>query len=71
MTACHDRSIDNEWFNIDHWVMYSSEDLVPTDPYDPGIVEYDGDCYTVFGVWNFYMARLNENMISLAEKPKK
>jgi len=142
MTACHDRSIDNEWFDIDHWVMYSSADLVnwkleyslhpeetyigkpynqcwatdfikrngkyywyfsehnhgvgvmvaeapegpwedplgepllkeglvPTDPYDPGIVEYDGDCYIVFGVWNFYLARLNEDMISLAEQPKK
>ena len=28
MTACHDRSIDNTWFDIDHWVMYSSADLV-------------------------------------------
>jgi arabinoxylan arabinofuranohydrolase len=142
MTACHDRSIDNEWFNIDHWVMYSSPDLVnwkleyalhpeetyigepyeqcwatdfirrngkyywyfskhnhgvgvmvadspggpwkdplgkallteglvPTDPYDPGIVEFDGDYYIFFGVWDFYIARLNEDMISLAETPKK
>ncbi len=142
MTACHDRSMDNEWFNIDHWVMYSSTDLVkwkleyalqpeetyigapydqcwatdfikrngrfywyfsehnhgvgvmvadspggpwkdplgkplleeghvPTDPYDPGIVEYDGEYYIFFGVWDFYIARLNEDMISLAEKPKK
>jgi arabinoxylan arabinofuranohydrolase len=142
MTACHDRSIDNEWFNIDHWVMYSSPDLVnwkleyalqpeetyigepyeqcwatdfirksglyywyfskhnhgvgvmvadspggpwkdplgkallteglvPTDPYDPGIVELDGEYYIFFGVWDFYMARLNEDMISLAEKPRK
>ena len=142
MTACHDRSIDNEWFNIDHWVMYSSPDLVnwkleytlhpeetyigesyeqcwatdfirrnglyywyfskhnhgvgvmvadspggpwkdplgkallteglvPTDPYDPGIVEVDGEYYIFFGVWDFYMARLNEDMISLAETPRK
>jgi hypothetical protein len=142
MTACHDWSMDNEWFHIDHWVMYSSADLVhwklectlqpeetyigkpyeqcwatdfikrdgrfywyfsehnhgvgvmvadspggpwtdplgkpllkeglvPTDPYDPGIVEYDGDYYIVFGVWDFYIARLNEDMVSLAEKPKK
>ena len=142
MTACHDRSIDNEWFNIDHWVMYSSADLVnwkleyalhpeetyigeayeqcwatdfirrngkyywyfskhnhgvgvmvadspggpwkdplgkallteglvPTDPYDPGIMELDGEYYIFFGVWDFYMARLNEDMISLAETPKK
>jgi len=142
MTACHDRSMDNEWFDIDHWVMYSSKDLVkwkleyalqpeetyigepydqcwatdfikrdgrfywyfskhnhgvgvmvadspggpwkdplgkalveeglvPTDPYDPGIVEYDGEYYIFFGVWDFYIARLNEDMISLAETPKK
>jgi len=142
MTACHDRSVENEWFNIDHWVMYSSPDLVnwkleyalhpeetyigepyeqcwatdfirrnglyywyfskhnhgvgvmvadspggpwkdplgkallteglvPTDPYDPGIVEYDGESYIFFGVWDFYIARLNEDMISLAETPRK
>jgi hypothetical protein len=142
MTACHDLSMENEWFNIDHWVMYSSPDLVnwkleyalhpeetyigepyeqcwatdfirsngkyywyfskhnhgvgvmvadspggpwkdplgkallteglvPTDPYDPGIVEYDGEYYIFFGVWDFYIARLNEDMISLAETPKK
>ena len=142
MTACHDRSMNNEWFNIDHWVMYSSSDLVnwtleyalhpeetyigkpydqcwatdfikrngkyywyfsehnhgvgvmvadspggpwrdplgkplleeglvPTDPYDPGIVEYNGEFYIFFGVWDFYIARLNEDMISLAEIPKK
>ena len=28
MTACHDKSIDNTWFDIDHWVLYSSTDLV-------------------------------------------
>jgi hypothetical protein len=142
MTACHDHSMDNEWFHIDHWVMYSSPDLVnwhleyvlqpeetyidepyeqcwasdfirkngkyywyfskhnhgvgvmaadtpggpwkdplgkallyeglvPTDPYDPGIVEVDGEYYIFFGVWDFYMARLNEDMISLAETPRK
>ncbi|HEC43331.1 MAG TPA: carbohydrate-binding protein [Bacteroides sp.] len=142
MTTCHDRSIDNEWFNIDHWRMYSSEDLVnwkleyalqpeetyigtpydqcwatdfikkdgkfywyfsehnhgvgvmvaespggpwtdplgrpllkegevPTDPYDPGIVEFEGEYYIFFGVWDFYIARLNEDMISLAEQPRK
>lgn len=142
MTACHDKSIDNEWFDIDYWVLYSSTDLVdwkleyalhpeetyigkpynqcwatdlikrngkyywyfsehnhsvgvmvaespegpwtdplgkplleeglvPTDPYDPGIVESGGDYYIVFGVWDYYIARLNEDMISLAEKPKK
>ena len=119
MTACHDHSIDNEWFHIDHWLMYSSPDLVnwkkeyalhpeetyiggpyeqcwatdfirrdgkyywyfsqhnhgvgvmvadspggpwmdplgkpllyeglvPTDPYDPGIVEFNGEYYIFF-----------------------
>ncbi len=142
MSACHDHSIESEWFHIDHWVMYSSPDLVnwnleyalqpeetyigkpyeqcwatdfikkdgrfywyfsehnhgvgvmvadapggpwtdplgesllkeglvPTDPYDPGIIEFEGEHYIFFGVWDFYMARLNEDMISLAETPKK
>ena len=44
---------------------------VPTDPYDPAVVEHDGDYYIVFGVWNYYIARLNDDMISLAEKPRK
>ena len=48
-----------------------TEGLVPTDPYDPGIVEFDGEYYIFFGVWDFYMARLNEDMISLAETPKR
>jgi hypothetical protein len=30
-----------------------------------------GDFYIVFGVWDFYIAKLNEDMISLAEKPRK
>jgi len=142
LTVCHDRSIENTWFHIDHWAMYSSPDLVkwkleyalqpeetyigteydqcwatdfikrngrfywyfskhnhgvgvmtseapggpwkdplgralllegevPTDPYDPGIVEYNGDYYIYFGVWDFYIAKLNEDMISLAEEPRK
>jgi len=142
MTACHDKSIDNKWFDIDYWVLYSSTNLVNwkleyvlhpeetyigkpynqcwatdlikrngkyywyfsehnkqvgvmvaespigpwtdplgkpllekglvhTDMYDPGIVESDGDYYIVFGVWDYYIAKLNEDMISLAEKPKK
>jgi len=142
LTVCHDRSIDNTWFYIDHWAMYSSPDLVtwkleyalqpeetyigtpydqcwatdfvkrkgkfywyfskhnhgvgvmvaespggpwidplgkalleeglvPTDPYDPGIVEYEDDVYIYFGVWDFYIAKLNVDMISLAEKPRK
>jgi N-acetylneuraminic acid mutarotase len=49
-----------------------SEDLTPTHEYDMGIFEdTNGEYYIVFGVWDFYIARLNEDMISLAEKPRK
>jgi arabinoxylan arabinofuranohydrolase len=44
---------------------------VPTDPYDPAVVEYNGNYYIIFGVWNYYIARLNNDMISLAEEPRK
>jgi arabinoxylan arabinofuranohydrolase len=48
------------------------ENLTPTHEYDMGIFEdTDGEFYIVFGVWDFYIARLNEDMISLAEKPRK
>lgn len=47
-------------------------DLTPTQEYDPGIFQdKSGDFYIVFGVWDFYLAKLNEDMISLAEKPRK
>jgi hypothetical protein len=47
-------------------------DLTPTDEYDIGIVEDEaGAVYIVFGVWDFYIAELNEDMISLAEPPRK
>ena len=143
MTTCHDRSIDNTWFDIDHWVIYSSTDLanwkleyalhpeetyirkpydqcwandfikrngkfywyfsehihsvgvmivespggpwtdplekplldeglVTTDPYDPGIVESDGDYYLVFGAWDYYIANgdflVFPNIYSLEQK---
>ncbi len=47
------------------------EGLAPTDPYDPGIVEIDGEYYIFWGVWDFYIAKLNKDMISLADEPKK
>jgi len=47
-------------------------ELTPTHEYDPGIFEDEsGDFYIIFGVWDFYIAKLNEDMISLAEKPRK
>jgi len=49
-----------------------TSDLTPTQEYDMGIFEDEsGDFYIVFGVWDFYIAKLNEDMISLAEKPRK
>jgi hypothetical protein len=49
-----------------------SSDMTPTDEYDMGIFEdTDGEFYIVFGVWDYYIAKLNEDMISLAEKPRK
>lgn len=45
---------------------------VPTQARDPGILqEEDGTSYIVFGVWDFYIARLGEDMVSLAETPRK
>ena len=49
-----------------------SSDMTPTHEYDMGIFKDEkGDFYIVFGVWEFYIAKLNEDMISLAEKPRK
>ncbi len=46
--------------------------LTPTEERDPGIImDDDGNVYIVFGVWDFYIARLNKDMISLAEAPRK
>ena len=45
--------------------------LTTTDEYDPTIFcDDDGQNYIVFGVGDYYIARLNEDMISLAEKPR-
>jgi hypothetical protein len=44
---------------------------VPTASRDPGILqESDGTSYIVFGTFDYYIARLNEDMISLAESPR-
>ena len=43
----------------------------PTEARDPGILqEEDGTTYIVFGTWDYYIARLNADMVSLAETPK-
>lgn len=49
-----------------------SSDMTPVEERDPGILmDDDGNAYIVFGVWDFYIARLNEDMVSLAEEPRK
>lgn len=48
-----------------------TEDLTPTDEYDMTIYEEAGEHYIIFGVWDYYIAKLNEDMISLAEAPQK
>ncbi len=45
--------------------------LVPVEARDPGILmDDDGEAYIVFGCWEFYLARLGADMISLAEAPR-
>ncbi len=55
-----------------------AEDLTPTADYDPAIFIDDNPDRTPYILWGFtvigqdyYMARLNEDMISLAEEPRK
>ena len=46
-------------------------DCADTDVYDPCFVkDDDGSVYIVFGVWNYYIARMSEDMLSIAEEPK-
>ena len=49
-----------------------AEGDVATSIRDPGLFkDDDGECYIVFGTFDFYIARLNGDMISLAETPRK
>ncbi|WP_298495958.1 family 43 glycosylhydrolase [uncultured Algibacter sp.] len=48
-----------------------NSDLTPTHEYDMAIFEENGAHYIIFGVWDYYIAKLNDDMISLAETPKK
>lgn len=48
-----------------------TSDMTPTDEYDMAIFEEEGKHYIIFGVWDYYIARLNNDMISLAETPRK
>ncbi|WPR70102.1 family 43 glycosylhydrolase [Flavobacterium sp. NG2] len=48
-----------------------TSDMTPTHEYDIGLIEDNGNHYIIFGVWDYYIAKLNDDMISLAEKPRK
>lgn len=48
-----------------------SADLTDTHEYDMAIFEDEGEHYIIFGVWDYYIAKLNDDMISLAESPRK
>ena len=44
----------------------------PTHPYDACVfVDDDGTAFIVFGVWDYHIARLGADMISLAETPRR
>lgn len=45
--------------------------LTPTHEYDMAVFEDNGAHYIIFGVWDYYIAKLNDDMMSLAEKPRK
>ena len=45
--------------------------MIPRNPRDPALLQDDdGTAYLAFGVWDYYIAKLNPDMISLAEKPR-
>ncbi|XLE34747.1 family 43 glycosylhydrolase [Tamlana fucoidanivorans] len=58
------------WTNVLNQPLLSA-DLTPTHEYDMAVFEDNGEHYIIFGVWDYYIAKLNYDMVSLAEKPKK
>jgi len=57
------------WRDVLGKAMLTSE-MTPTHEYDPGILKDGEDHYIIFGAFNYHIAKLNEDMISLAETPK-
>lgn len=47
-----------------------AEGSTRTQAYDPGIFAEGNDRYIVFGCWNYHIAKLADDMISLAEAPR-
>lgn len=51
--------------------LLSAKGLTPTAQRAPGILmDDDGENYIVYGTWEFYLAHLGDDMMSLAEKPR-
>ncbi len=48
-----------------------TSEMTSTDEYDMTVFEDNGEHYILFGVWEYFIAKLNPDMISLAETPKK
>ena len=47
------------------------EGMVPTYSRDPGVLmDEDGSNYLIFGTFNYFMAKLNPDMITLSEAPR-
>lgn len=45
---------------------------VDTEVYDPCLFQDDdGEIFILFGVWDYYIARLSDDLLSLAETPRK
>ncbi len=42
----------------------------PTMAYDPAVFAQGDERYLVFGCWNYHIAKLGDDMISLAEEPR-
>ncbi|MCE5278042.1 MAG: family 43 glycosylhydrolase [Planctomycetaceae bacterium] len=48
-----------------------ADGAVAPDSRDPGLfLDDDGEAYIVFGTWTFYIARLKDSMVALAERPR-
>ncbi|GJM62882.1 family 43 glycosylhydrolase [Persicobacter diffluens] len=47
------------------------EGLTSTKSYDPEVFEENGEHFIIFGAGQYYIAKLGEDMLSLAEEPQK
>lgn len=48
-----------------------TQDRTATHEYDPGLYSEGDNRFIIFGVWDYHLARLGDDMISLAEEPRK